>query len=68
MGWGSFKPLLAEVLVEALRPIQERYRDLNNDPAELERVLREGRERANAVADSTLERTRQALGFLPATA
>jgi len=56
------------VLVEALRPIQERYRDLNNDPAELDRVLREGRERANAVADSTLERTRQALGFLPATA
>ncbi len=65
MGWGSFKPLLAETLVEALRPIQERYRDLSNDPAQLERVLQQGRERANAVAEATLERTRQALGFLP---
>jgi tryptophanyl-tRNA synthetase len=65
MSWGSFKPLLAEVLVEALRPIQERYQDLNNDPAELDRVLQQGAERANAVAEATLERTRQALGFLP---
>ena len=65
MGWGSFKPLLADTLVEALRPIQERYASLNADPAELDRVLQQGRERANAVAESTLERTREALGFLP---
>jgi tryptophanyl-tRNA synthetase len=65
MGWGSFKPLLAEVLVEALRPIQERYQNLSNDPAELDRVLHQGNERANAVAEATVERTRQALGFLP---
>jgi len=51
--------------VEALRPIQERYASLNADPAELDRVLQQGRERANAVAESTLERTREALGFLP---
>jgi tryptophanyl-tRNA synthetase len=65
MGWGSFKPLLAEAMVEALRPIQERYRTLSSDPTELDRVLEQGRERANAVAQTTLERTRQALGFLP---
>ena len=64
MGWGSFKPLLAEVMVEALRPIQERYNRLWADPAELDRVLQQGRERANAVAEATLERTRQSLGFL----
>jgi tryptophanyl-tRNA synthetase len=66
MGWGTFKPLLAETLVEALRPIQERYNDLSADPAELDRVLKAGSERANAVAQATLERTREALGFLKA--
>ena len=64
MGWGTFKPLLAETLVEALRPIQERYSTLSADPAELDRVLKAGSERANAVAQTTLERTREALGFL----
>ena len=64
MGWGTFKPLLAETLVEALRPIQERYNTLSADPAELDRVLKAGSERANAVAEATLERTRDALGFL----
>ncbi len=65
MGWGAFKPLLAETVVESLRPVQEAYRALRSDPAELERVLEQGRERAGAVAQATLERVRHALGFLP---
>ena len=64
MGWGAFKPLLAEAAVEALRPVQERYAELSADPAELDRVLAHGRERAETVAQATLERTREALGFL----
>ncbi|MFY8149469.1 MAG: tryptophan--tRNA ligase, partial [Prochlorococcaceae cyanobacterium] len=68
MGWGAFKPLLAETVVEALRPVQEKYRELRADPAELERVLERGRERAGSVARATLERVRGALGFLPAGA
>jgi len=65
MGWGTFKPLLAEVLVEALRPIQLRHAELSADPTELDRVLAVGRERACSVAEATLQRTRAALGFLP---
>ena len=64
MGWGQFKPLLAEATVEALRPVQERYRALRSDPACLEAVLRAGRDHAQAVANATLARVRQALGFL----
>ncbi len=64
MGWGAFKPLLAEATVEALRPVQESYADLRHDPATLLAVLAEGRERARLVADETLQRVRQALGFL----
>ncbi len=67
MGWGSFKPLLAEATVEALRPLQQRYAELRADRSGMETVLREGRDRADAVASRTLERVRSALGFLPAT-
>ena len=67
MGWGQFKPLLAEATVAALEPIQERYRLLMNDRAQLETVLKEGRDRAGAVADQTVKRTREAMGFLSAS-
>ena len=66
MGWGQFKPLLADATVAALEPIQERYRLLMKDRAQLETVLREGRDRAGAVADETVKRTREAMGFLRA--
>ncbi|MCP9799469.1 tryptophan--tRNA ligase [Synechococcus sp. RedBA-s] len=66
MGWGQFKPLLAEVAVEALRPLQERYEAIRAEPGYLDQVLRSGRERASAVAETTLERVRAAMGFLPA--
>jgi tryptophanyl-tRNA synthetase len=65
MGWGKFKPLLAEAAVEALRPIQERYGQWRQDPARLQQVLHQGRERAAAVAAATLQRVHDALGFLP---
>jgi tryptophanyl-tRNA synthetase len=64
MGWGTFKPLLADAAVEALRPVQARYAELRRDPATVEEVLRQGRERAEAVATLTLQRVRDALGFL----
>jgi len=64
MGWGQFKPLLAEAAVEALRPVQARYLELRQDPGTLNTVLKQGRERATVVAEATLGRVRDALGFL----
>lgn len=66
MGWGQFKPLLAEAAVEALRPLQERYEDIRAEAGYLDQVLRRGRERASVVAEASLERVRAAMGFLPA--
>ena len=63
MGWGQFKPLLADATVNALEPIQARYRELMQDPTELDQVLSTGREKAETVANATLERVRDALGF-----
>jgi tryptophanyl-tRNA synthetase len=65
MGWGAFKPLLAESVVEALRPIQERYADWRRDDQALRAVLGRGRERAASVAEATVERVRDVMGFLP---
>lgn len=65
MGWGSFKPLLTEAVVEALRPIQGRYEALREDSGQLISVLEAGADRAGAVAQGTLERVREAMGFLP---
>ena len=66
MGWGQFKPLLAEATVAALEPIQKRYQDLMADRGQLLAVLETGRERASAVADASAQRVRAALGFLTA--
>lgn len=63
MGWGQFKPLLAETTVEALRPIQEKYDELMGDRTYLLQVLAEGKDRAQAVAAPTLEKVKRAVGF-----
>jgi len=65
MGWGAFKPLLTDAVVDALRPIQERYTAWRQDETALRAVLDQGQERAAHVAEATLERVREAMGFLP---
>lgn len=63
MGWGQFKPLLIETTIEALRPIQTKYQALMDEPGHLESVLRQGREKAAAIAQATLGQVRTAMGF-----
>jgi tryptophanyl-tRNA synthetase len=63
MGWGQFKPLLTEVTIERLKPIQERYYALRSEPGYLESVLKQGREKAATIADATLRRVKAAMGF-----
>lgn len=65
MNWGQFKPLLADALIAPLEPIQSRYHDVTKDPAYLDSELLKGAERAEVVADKTLGRVKQAMGFLP---
>ena len=65
MGWGQFKPLLIETTIEALKPIQEKYHAIMDEPGYLDGILREGREKAEVVANQTLSRVKEALGYLP---
>jgi len=68
-GYEQYGPLKAdcgEAVVELLRPIQARFAELADDPAETARLLRLGAEKARAVAEPVLARAREALGLIPA--
>ncbi|MFP4104338.1 tryptophan--tRNA ligase [Coleofasciculus sp.] len=63
MGWGQFKTVLSEATIEALKPIQQNYQAVMEDKGYLESVLRQGREKAEAIALSTLSRVKAAMGY-----
>jgi tryptophanyl-tRNA synthetase len=62
-GYGDFKADVAESVVELLAPIQARYRELRNDPAELQRLLEVGAQKARAASGPTLARMYERMGF-----
>jgi len=62
-GYGDLKKDLAEVVVEGLSPIRERAQDLLDDPAELDRLLERGAEKAREVALPTLRDAWAKLGL-----
>ena len=62
-GFGAFKPALAELAVETLRPIGARLAELQRDPAELDRLLAAGAEKARGVAAPTLAAAYRAMGL-----
>lgn len=65
-GYGDLKKAVADVVVEAVTPFRERMTELLDDPAELDRILARGAERARVVAEATTARVREAVGLLPA--
>ncbi|MFB7619765.1 tryptophan--tRNA ligase [Kitasatospora sp. NPDC056181] len=64
--YGALKTELAELFTEWVTPFQERTRTFLDDPAELDRVLAIGAEKAREVASQTLEAVYDRIGFLPA--
>jgi tryptophanyl-tRNA synthetase len=64
-GYGTFKVAVADAVVEYLRPVQERFRELDADPAEVDRLLAMGAANATALADPVLARAAKAAGLLP---
>jgi tryptophanyl-tRNA synthetase len=64
-GFGAFKPALADVAVEALRPIGDAMRRLIADPAEIDRVLAAGAEKASVIAEATVKAVRERVGLWP---
>jgi tryptophanyl-tRNA synthetase len=61
---GQFKAQLAELAVAKLSPITARMRELMGDHTALDAILRDGTERARAIATPIFERVKQRVGFL----
>lgn len=64
-GYGTLKKDLAEQVTASFTPIRERTTELLSDPAELDRLLAQGADRASEVADATLKKVYNAIGLLP---
>jgi tryptophanyl-tRNA synthetase len=62
-GFGAFKPALADVLIELLRPLRSRLEQLRSETTELDRILAQGAERASAMAAPTLAAAYEAVGL-----
>ena len=62
-GFGTFKPALADALVAMIAPLRARLEEFRDDPAELERILATGADKAKALAAPTLADARRAVGL-----
>ena len=62
-GFGAFKPALADALVTLLTPLRARLEELQRDPAELDRILAVGAERARGLAAPTLAEAYRVVGL-----
>lgn len=63
-GWGRFKPALADLAVAKLSPISGEMKRLMDDPAEIDRVLARGADKAAAIAEPILRKTYDLVGFI----
>ena len=59
------KTAVADAVVEFVRPLQERYAELEADPAEVARILAVGADRAEDLAAPVIDRVSDAVGLLP---
>ncbi|MGL2574128.1 tryptophan--tRNA ligase [Helicobacter pylori] len=61
-GYGDFKKELAEVVIQALKPIQERYQEISDD--EVKAVLNCGAEKARPLARATYQKAKELMGLI----
>jgi len=62
--YSVFKNDLAEIIIEGLSPIQKKYKELSANPDYIKKVLRDGAEKAKAIAAQTMAEVRSKIGFL----
>ncbi|EMH23001.1 tryptophan--tRNA ligase [Helicobacter pylori] len=61
-GYGDFKKELAEVVIQSLKPIQERYKEISDD--EVKAVLNCGAEKAKPLARATYQKAKELMGLV----
>ena len=63
-GYGDLKRRVAEVVIERMAPIRERYYELMDDTAELDRLLAVGADQAREVSTPKLDEMKDKMGFV----
>ena len=63
-GYGEFKQAVGEAVVEVLRPINEKKEALLNDKAYLNKVLADGKQKAEYLARKMLNKVYKKIGFI----
>ena len=63
-GYGAFKTAVGEKVVEKLKPVQEKYKELLENPKYLEEIYTKGAEQARKLASKTLETVKTKIGIL----
>ncbi|QQW75334.1 tryptophan--tRNA ligase [Helicobacter pylori] len=61
-GYGDFKKELAEVIIQALKPIQERYKEISDD--EVKAILNGGVKKARPLAQMTYQKAKELMGLV----
>lgn len=61
--YGDFKKAVADAVIEELEPFQARYKEIVANKS-YEKALKDGAEKARAIANKTLKRVRKAIGLL----
>jgi tryptophanyl-tRNA synthetase len=62
-GYGEFKKDLAEKVVEFLEPFKRRFKELTDDPSYIELLLKEGKDKAEALAVKKLTEVKSRIGL-----
>ena len=63
--YGEFKDAVADALIAALQPIQQRHAQLLKDKAYLEEILAKGAATASHIASKTLSKVYRKIGLVP---
>ena len=65
--YGDLKKAVAEMVIAHVEPLQKRYREITADPAYLDGILKEGADRVNPIANSTVELVKSRMGLYTRT-
>ena len=63
-GYGDLKKPVAEIVIDELTPIRNKYEELVSDTSQLDKLLKVGAEKANDLASNKLKSVKDKMGLL----
>lgn len=66
IGYGEFKTAVGEVIIDTLKPIQQRFKELSEDKSYIEGLMKEGAQKAQSMSMKTLRKVKKKIGIYQA--